>query len=211
MSIVEDFLNAFGNEIKTSICQKEFYKDYISDIDYRQHNQLHSRVLGILARAAIINGFYIDIERGVKPTDKQRKFVPDLVLYKGGKPLILIEYESSNSSDYRVVDKDLRNYKRTIDKPPNDINPSFWLIITTLPITSKKKKWSYWANNVKGRLDKHEQKKLITVGPKKYYYDRFITEFKTNMIKNHPLYWANLDEYGLTIEYPSISKFKIVW
>lgn len=62
--------------------------------------------------------------------EKGIKFQPDLVAFdEAHRPLFYIDYESPNSSDARIPDKDIAAYRRW--QSDNDAAP--YLIVTTLP------------------------------------------------------------------------------
>ncbi len=58
------------------------------------------------------------------------KFQPDLVAYRERKPVLLVDYESPNSSDARVPEKDVEPYLTWV---AGAAGPAEYIIITTLP------------------------------------------------------------------------------
>src|SRR5208337_2701391 len=96
---------------------------------------LHSRILGILARMNLGDGWVIDVERALKPQLKGRsQFTPDIIGWTPeNRMAFVIEYESINSSDSRVEWKDISNYSKYVKNPSTDDGlPILWIIITTL-------------------------------------------------------------------------------
>jgi len=186
-----------------------FSIEYLEKIKYRKHNVLHSRFLGLLSTVGHELGYVVDVERGLKP-QKSRKFNPDLLFWRNHRIKILFEYESTNSSDYRIIDKDLANYRRAVnERLSDDIElPKYWIIITTLPNKSVSS-WSRW------RVSKNDYTRLKG-NPRSFYMKQFLREFskldKTNLSESR-LFLLNLNRNGIAIEFPSsMSKnFPISW
>lgn len=187
-----------------------FPREYVEKIKYRKHNVLHSRMLGVLSRVGHELGYVVDIEKGLKPQES-RKFNPDLLFWKNHKMIILFEYESTNSSDYRVIHKDLANYKRSVDqKFTDDIElPECWIIITTLP-NKPVSSWSRW------RVEKSDYARLKR-NPRSFYIKKNIGEFSKlgdAYFSKSQLLLLNLNEEGITIEFPlsvESKNFPISW
>lgn len=60
-----------------------------------------------------------------------RKFQPDLAAYdRNDRAIVFVDYESPNSSDARVPNKDVKSYKEWISQ---EENRAPYIIITTLP------------------------------------------------------------------------------
>jgi hypothetical protein len=153
------------------------------------------------------------IGRSLKPNAKGvRRFTPDVSLWKtnGDKRLVgVIEYESSNSSDSRVVHKDFRNYAKYILNASYGI-PDFWTVITTLP--SKKMKesdWYSWDKRRK-RIDRNEYSRMLE-NPFEYWFRHYADEFEKlrGESEKSPLYVVNLNSTELTLCLPKNEEFHI--
>ena len=187
-----------------------FPREYVEKIKYRKHNVLHSRMLGVLSRVGHELGYVVDVERGLKPRES-RKFNPDLLFWKNHEIAILFEYESTNSSDYRVIYKDLANYKRSVKQKLTDgiELPDYWIIITTLP-NRPVSSWSRW------RVDKSDYSRLKR-NPRSFYMEKNLREFSKlddAYFTKSQLLLLNLNEEGITIEFPlsvDTNNFPISW
>jgi hypothetical protein len=117
--------------------------DFCSGFEYtsRGKNLTHSIIVAELARivAAEINVAHVGVDvrlswQGPEKNlqqGKRCKFQPDVVGFdKDFKEIIYVDYESPNSSDERIIEKDIRPYLRW-----REITHSTapYLLITTLP------------------------------------------------------------------------------
>lgn len=215
-------------KIEELVAKNYFSLDYIEKIKYRKHNKLHSRMLGIIVSAAIELGYIVDIGRGIKPSNGM-KFNPDILFWKNGKPMILIEYESTNSSDYRVIDKDLVNYRRSVETSFSLELPKFWIIITTLP-NKKVTSWSRWEllewakkfveldKELPKQSKQHSFEKILYYklkeNPYSFYYEKFLSEFEKidkRFFYKSQLFLVNLNSMGLNVEFPFKKTYPIKW
>jgi hypothetical protein len=71
----------------------------------------------------------VGVDERIKSLDGA-KFQPDLVAYSERKPVLLVDYESPNSSDARVPKKDVTSYLKWVT---GEEGPAEYIIITTLP------------------------------------------------------------------------------
>ena len=183
-----------------ALCKEgQFSRDYVEDIRYRKHRRLHSRMLGILSSVGHDLGYMVDIERGLKPNEGSA-FNPDILLWKNNEPILLLEYESTNSSDYRVIEKDLANFKISAESLLEDCSlPRFWVVLTTLPDKSVTS-WSNW----EGYSAKEYER--IKENPRKFYKRWFIQEFSkvpNKLFNRSKLFLFNLNERGIELVFPS--------
>jgi hypothetical protein len=104
----------------------------------------HPLVFGLLARFAweIEGVTFVGLDVALNEGEGV-KFKPDVIGYTGGfvdgrslQPMFFVDYESPNSSDWRVVWKDVRGYIAWRDHTGNTTP---YVIITTLP-----KETSWW-------------------------------------------------------------------
>ena len=123
--------------------------------------------MGFIVKA--INSLYPDAIIEIEPhlsvngPGKKKTWNPDILVLRNEKELFIIDYESPNSSDTRVPEKDVKQYTYSKLKIP-------YIIITTLPkkpspdwqlrYTSK----GYWNEKHKGEKDE------IRKSPYNYWY-----------------------------------------
>ena len=155
-------------------------------------------MLGLISKVGHKLGYVVDVERGLKP-QKSRKFNPDLLFWKNGEIIILFEYESTNSSDYRVITKDLANYRRSVkEELAYSIRlPKYWIIITTLP-NKTVSCWSRW------RVTK-EDYSILKKNPRSFYIERNLRGFSKldkEYFSKSRLFLLNLSGAGINVEFP---------
>jgi len=115
----------------------------------------------------------------------------------------IIDYESTNSSDSRIIRRNFENYRRyvTSEEPSHNI-PTFWLVLTTLPHREvKRSEWYSWDYRRK-RIDMMEYRTILR-NPFQYWSIKYEKEFATleSERKKYPIYIANLDSNVVKI-YP---------
>lgn len=144
----------------------------------------HSVTLGYLSRVLWRNPEVIKVGIDVHLQGKDYKMRPDLIAYDNmDRPLILLDYESPNSSDARIPAKDVKAFEATKLVCP-------YVIITTLPgayapdwelrYTAK----DYYNENHKGKLEE------IRKNPKEYWY----AEYKREIPKFPPnIHFLNIN------------------
>lgn len=119
---------------------------------------------------------------------------PDVVLWdKADNPLCVVEYESLNSSDERVFEKDISKYERWTKKRREEgLPPVPLLIVTTLPNRPFPQYKNFHAYNRehKGVL------KEIRLNPCAYWYAVFRQRIGAE-IANLPIAFANFDGHQL--------------
>ncbi len=184
---VADELNDLGK-------RDALFQEWVVNGDWNRNSWLHARIFGALIRS-VDKPFIpmVEIKFG-------RRFKPDLFIVKpvpwskDDDEIAVIEYESTNSSDRRIVEKDLSHFEWAIGmyrsgKYPGPIPP--WLIvITTLP-DCKVWHWPWWyGGRGKAKRDKD---------PLCYYRSLFHKAFKATwkriVTASCHLAWVNL---GLT-------------
>ncbi len=95
------------------------------------NNLTHPRTIGILCKILwnieTVSAVYVDR----RFNDKGKKFQPDIAAFdKNDKPIIFLDYESPNSSDARIPDKDVDSYQGWVATQKSQVP---YIIITTLP------------------------------------------------------------------------------
>ena len=125
------FLPRLLVELRTGI--KAFPEGFYDSFEYTKtgNNLTHPWTIGLLSRILwSLDGI---TEVGVDVRINRRdgaKFQPDLVAYRERKPVLLVDYESPNSSDARVSEKDVEPYLKWVT---GEEGPAEYIIITTLP------------------------------------------------------------------------------
>ncbi len=112
---------------------KSFPKDFYDTFEYTVtgKNLTHPLTLGFLCKIVWgvrnVSKVYLD----GKFNSDGHKFQPDIAVFdKDDNPIIFLDYESPNSSDARVPDKDVKSY---VNWMRTRGNRALYLIITTLP------------------------------------------------------------------------------
>lgn len=202
---IYNFLKILNVEIKKEIKSGFLKRDYFTTWDYNYQSEVHSRVLGIIARIWLKLGFDIEIERGFNYKYRGRKyrFRPDISIYKDNKLKAFIEYESTNSSDERFFDE---NRKATLEcmqyfsQCHNNNAPPHWIVIFTLPKRKvNKKNWkSYEINRSSPRFSK------LVESPFNFYFPKYIKVSK-RLFKNYKicsnLWLLNVDDGKVKLEH----------
>ncbi len=150
-------------------------------------NLTHPRTIGILCKILWkikgISSVYIDRRFNVK----ERKFQPDIVAFnKNDKPIIYLDYESPNSSDARLMKKDIKAYANWV-KIKEYRAP--YLIITTLP-NKKPEAWQYryfGGYNYPFR----RKRKQIKENPFRFWYSHYRDYVNKNKCSN--IFFANIN------------------
>jgi hypothetical protein len=113
---------------------KSFPEDFYDTFEYTVtgKNETHPRTIGLLCKILwdirVASAVYIDMRFN---EDEKAKFQPDLTGVDDRRnPVIFIDYESPNSSDARVLEKDIDSYKSWVAVKKSQTP---YLIITTLP------------------------------------------------------------------------------
>lgn len=126
----ESFLESLSIEINELADQGLIRWESILDGSWNRQSWLHARIFGAMVKA---------VRRPASPMIEvkwNRGFVPDLCLVDiQDKVIGVVEYESTNSSDERLVGKDLSHYETAILEYKNDVCdlPGWWLLVSTLP------------------------------------------------------------------------------
>ncbi|MGH7813993.1 MAG: hypothetical protein ACREQI_08330 [Candidatus Binataceae bacterium] len=184
MPLIEDFIEAV--EVATQgVLPEGFFDTY----DYVQaendKNFCHPRTLGFLAKAAwsLPATRAVEIDRRFN-LGNSVKFQPDLVVRdQEEKVAMIVDFESPNSSDERIVTKDVGNYMKWITacSPPKPVE---YLIITALPDKSSPR----W----KALYDPKERKTDIRQNPFRYWY-QFYREKLDRRWRDFPIRFANFN------------------
>jgi hypothetical protein len=106
-------------------------KEYFNTTRYLKGNVAHKSIFDIICNTAYELGYLPWKDR--RFYFKDGSFIkPDFRLWKGEDLFFLIEYQSTNSSDSRVIE-DVDRYGSSVAGDTSEILPKYWLIIYTLP------------------------------------------------------------------------------
>jgi hypothetical protein len=127
------FLPELLAELRTGICA--FPANFYDSFEYTRtcNNVTHPWTIGLLSKILWrIDGIAkVGVDVRFNRLDGV-KFQPDLVAYREHEPepVLFVDYESPNSSDARVPEKDVEPYLKWV---AGEANPTEYIIITTLP------------------------------------------------------------------------------
>lgn len=135
-------------------------------------NLTHPLTIGLLAR-------HLSQHRGVAHVGvdvRLGKFSPDIVAYDDDmRPLVFIDYESPNSSDLRVIEKDIDKYLAWIDSAENNVP---YVVITTLP-NSRPSKWQLrWFSDDGYNKTMRSRRDEIRENPFQFWYGVYRKELR---------------------------------
>jgi hypothetical protein len=198
---LHEFLVALCKNLSEAIEDNAIPCDWLCSSKGNQDYMLHSRVLGMLAKTGFDLNYIVEIEAGFKP-EGRRQFKPDIQLWKSDDLRFVVEYESTNSSDLRVISKDLRHY---VESRGNSPSPAFWLVIYTLPDHAvEASDWKFW-----GLTKSDPCRRSIAKNPHKYYKKLLSKELAQSKIDSNSdwetkkIFFTNLTEEGLEIDFPT--------
>lgn len=147
-SFVCSFVSELENEIKSLSLPKGFFDSF--EYTKTGNNLTHPVMMGVLARILSRKELFFAIDTHFN-ISKELKFQPDLVVLDHPKaetplqPRLFIDYESPNSSDARILTKDVESFLKWQDKTQTEAP---YIIITTLPKSPCKedgnKDWKDW-------------------------------------------------------------------
>lgn len=218
MGIVASFAQQFLRELdSSSLVGPSWYNSF--EYTRTGRNYCHSRTLGIIARVclSLAGVASIDIDLHLNEGNGT-KFQPDIgVLNASGQYLLLLDFESPNSSDARVPAKDIEAYLKwtrtagqsspyiVITSLPHQVNPRRPLAAgKRLGDPNRRKQWELRYTSSRGCNGDHKDyKDEIELYPFRYWY-RFYRATIKAMRKDFPeidkahFYFANLNglEFG---------------
>jgi hypothetical protein len=190
MSIMADLIGA----IQTVIEQDPAYSNVLfTDYGHLEGNHCHGLVINSIKEAARkvpgVTPSEYELELGKEP-----RWRPDVRLLSAeGQLLGVVEYESLNSSDDRVISKDVYGYEGWVASLENPIP---LLIITTLPDASAPDYRLLWTgcNRTEGysnhNVDHGNQVAEIRGNPFRYWY-AYYRRWLEHRIKSLPIFFAN--------------------
>jgi hypothetical protein len=143
----------------------------------------------------------------------KKRFTPDISLWNHSltsRLVGVVDYESTNSSDSRIIRRNFENYRQHVQTSSHFNIPEFWIIITSLPSKKvSKSDWYSWDLRRK-RISGDEYLKLLE-NPFEYWVPKFSEGFSRlrEQLEKCPLYVANLDFADLRLCLPKDEAFSV--
>jgi hypothetical protein len=161
----------------------------------------HPLVFGLLARFAWgIDGVtYVGLD--VALNEGGVKFKPDVIGYTGSlQPLFFVDYESPNSSDYRVICKDVDGYIAWRDHTGSTAP---YVIITTLP---QETSWweCRWVSKGYYNQDFKDRRKEWAANPRQFWHSVYAPEFASRSMVNIAV--LNIDGKSVSQVFPQVGE-----
>jgi len=211
---LDKFLREFASNMSWARRKGIVRDEFFTTTKWNRENVAHSRINALVAKTGFDLDYEVEVETGFKPVHGNQ-FKVDVRLWKSGNLWFLIEYESTNSADGRILGDEVQHYE---DSLANDIDknfPEYWLIIYTFPDSAVNS--SDWNA---GDYLKRDWKYLMMINnPHKFYKKVFINPQDSGIprLKNHSgihkytenedwngrkIFLINLTVNGLEIDFP---------
>jgi len=211
-----EIMDVFADNLKDLLKIKILTSEHLESTSHNKLNETHSLIWGTLYSSIsqlLGDKCVVAIGRSLRSESMRRRFTPDISLWSpnGTKTLIaIVDYESTNSSDSRIIRRNLKNYRQYVETSLDTNIPNFWIILTTLPSKKvSKANWYSWDLRRK-RMSKDEYLKLLE-NPYEYWLPKYSKAFEElrEHIKKCPLYVANLSSTNLMLYLPKHKAFSI--
>jgi hypothetical protein len=150
MIFLDEWLAKVARELNCLGRQGALTQEWFTDGKWNKRSWLHARVWGTLVRS---------VQPPLVPMVEMawaRSFRPDLCIMDAHDHMIaMVEYESTNSSDERLMSKDIRNFEKAIlryvgyENHPDDPKwrlPEWRVVISSLP-DCPVRRWPWWKGN----------------------------------------------------------------
>ncbi|HWG43292.1 MAG TPA: hypothetical protein VN688_10940 [Gemmataceae bacterium] len=199
---LDRFLGNFAVEINDLAARRLMKWAYFLDGSWNRYSWLHARMFGALVRS---------VSRPCVPMVEVkwgRYFRPDLcIVDESDQTIGIIEYESTNSSDERLMEKDLVHFERAIleyEKSPAGL-PRYWLLVSSL-VNRSVRNYPWYSYPDYPPCPKSKQAR--DANPLAYYQDSLHNYLAAMWgriaarLGSHPpieIVWANVDGEALTV------------
>ncbi|MDM7999001.1 MAG: hypothetical protein QUS33_03110 [Dehalococcoidia bacterium] len=132
---LQRFLNTLCANLGKAIEDEAIPPEWLCSSDGNRNYMLHSRVCGILAKTGFDLRYIVEVGAGFDASGLMYQFKPDVLLWDSDQLRFLIEYESTNSSDSRIIDADFGHCYEALEvaRGQDAQLPDFWVVIYTLP------------------------------------------------------------------------------
>lgn len=136
--IVKEILASLANCLEDLIKAGFITPEHLESTNRNKLNETHALVWGALSHSIHLTlgtKYAVAINRSLKSESMKKRFTPDISLWNrncNGKLVGIVDYESTNSSDSRIIRRNFQNYRQYVQTSNSNI-PEFWIIITTLP------------------------------------------------------------------------------
>lgn len=169
------FLEAFRKNLMESNIEEEYYTTF--EYTRTGFNSCHSRTLGEITKALWkmkeTKEVYIDAR--LKNADVT--FRPDILAYNDSGATIAIDFESPNSSDARIIEKDILQFLRWKRCSTNKNDSINYIILTSLPEKSNDWELRWTGKGYYNEGHKVHQKEIID-NPYVYWFTFYKKELE---------------------------------
>jgi hypothetical protein len=211
--IVKKLLANFANSLKDLIKTGFITAEHLESTNRNKLNETHSLIWGALSHSVHLTlgtKCAVAINRSLKSESMKKRFTPDISLWNHRKSVGIVDYESTNSSDSRIIGRNFENYRQHVQTSLHSNIPEFWIIITSLPSKKvSKSDWYSW-DLIRKRISGEEYLKLLE-NPFEYWFPKFSEGFSQlrEQLEKCPLYVANLDFANLRLCLPKDETFSV--
>jgi hypothetical protein len=204
--IVKDILANFANSLQDLIKTGFITAEHLESTNRNKLNETHSLIWGALTHSVystLGTKYVVAINRSLKSESMKKRFTPDISLWNqrpNSKLVGAVDYESTNSSDSRIIRRNIENYRQHVQTSSHSNIPEFWIIITSLPSRKvSKSDWYSW-DLIRKRMSEDEYLKLLE-NPFEYWFPKFSEGYSQlrEQLEKCPLYVANLDFTNLRL------------
>lgn len=188
------FLERLAQKLRMLRRTGHFSDEWLLDGTYNSAGRLHGRLWGAMIQA-VPDGYVPNVEeRLATPGYCSSSFKPDLIVAGPSDELeMMVELESTNSSDRRVIYRDIR---RLCYLAEAERHPSVVLLLTVLP-SAPVKYLKMWDNLSKKRREERRS------NPYAFHCEAFASALDGLLTRGLDLSvgWANLDLDGIRLEF----------
>lgn len=187
-------IDSLRKSLETAI--KTLPEVFYSTFQYTKtgNNLTHPITVGLIAAAVrkLPRVKFVGID--VKLNEGGSKFYPDVVAFSSIDnemvPLLIVDYESPNSSDMRIPKKDVAAYRKWVSRSGHENVP--YVIITTLP-DSESKHWQLrYTTKLNASVKSKKSKAEMRRNPKAFWYKIYKQKITSKLPKD--VYFLNISE-----------------
>lgn len=214
---LDKFLRGFASNISWARQKESIQNDFLRTTRYNYENLTHARIQALIAKTGFDLDYTVEVEVGFKlfKLPNANSFKSDVQLWKSNNLRFLIEYESTNSADGRILWKDMQHYEDSLANDIDENFPEYWLIMYTFPDSAVNS--SDWGAGDYPK--RHWKYPMMINNPHKFYKKVFINPHDSGIpeLMNHPgiykytehedwnrrkIFLINLAVNGLEIDFP---------